>query len=234
VTHDPTKLPIGTAKTAHVRSLFDTIAPRYDLVNRLMTFGLDIRWRKQSIRALALPVGSTVLDLACGTGDFLKILDDAGYRSFGMDLSWGMLQSNRTGAPLSQVDASALPLFDRCVDGITCGYALRNFTDLAATFGELARVIRPGGRLCLLEVAEPDHGILRIGDLIWFRKVVPIIGGLLSDGAAYRYLPRSLAYLPPTEELRSMLREVGFSSVNRRPLSGGLSQMITTTRVGHP
>ena len=225
-------LPTGEEKTALVRSMFDAIAPRYDLVNRMMTFGLDIHWRKQSARALGLPPGSTVLDLACGTGDFLTILRAAGFRTFGMDLSWGMLAANRTGAPLAQANAAALPLADGSVDGVTCGYALRNFTELGPAFEELGRVVRPGGRITLLEVAEPERGPILVGHRIWFRHVVPVIGGLVSDGAAYRYLPRSTAYLPPTDELRSMLAAADFSSVNRRALTGGLSQLITATRRG--
>jgi demethylmenaquinone methyltransferase/2-methoxy-6-polyprenyl-1,4-benzoquinol methylase len=227
-------LPTGAEKTALVRSMFDAIAPRYDLVNRLMTFGLDVRWRKKSTRALGLPEGSRVLDLACGTGDFLKILRATGFRPLGMDLSWGMLAANRSGTPLAQADGTWLPLASGSIDGITCGYALRNFTELDKVFGELGRVVRPGGRISLLEVAEPDHGLLRTGDRIWFHRVVPVIGGLLSDGAAYRYLPKSTAYLPTTEQLRSMLMDAGFSAVNRRALSGGLSQLITATRRGQP
>ena len=227
-------LPTGSEKTALVRSMFDAIAPRYDLVNRAMTFGLDIRWRKQSLKALALRPGTTVLDLACGTGDFLKILRDGGYRAFGMDLSWGMLAANRTGLPLAQADGAALPVATATVDGITCGYALRNFTELAVVFGEFGRIVRPGGRISLLEVAEPEPGLLRTGYRVWFRGVVPLIGGLLSDRSAYRYLPKSTAYLPSTEELRTLLHEAGFSSVNRRALAGGLSQLITATRSGRP
>ncbi|MGO8870251.1 MAG: ubiquinone/menaquinone biosynthesis methyltransferase [Acidimicrobiales bacterium] len=227
-------LPTGAEKTELVRSMFDAIAPRYDLVNRMMTFGLDVRWRRQSVRALGLPVGSRVLDVACGTGDFLTILRDAGLRPVGMDLSWGMLAANRTVLPLAQADGSALPVATASVDGITCGYALRNFTELGAVLAELARVIRPGGRISLLEVAEPERGLLRVGDRIWFRHVVPVIGGLVSDRAAYRYLPRSTAYLPPTADLRVMLLAAGFSTVNHRPLSCGLSQLITATRKGQP
>ncbi len=227
-------LPSGGEKTALVRSMFDTIAPRYDLVNRLMTFGLDVRWRRQSVRALGLPAGSRVLDLACGTGDFLAIANAAGLRPVGMDLSWGMLAANHGGRPLAQADAAALPVATASVDGVTCGYALRNFTDLGAVFEELGRVVRPGGRISLLEVAEPEGALLRAGHRIWFRQVVPVIGGLLSDAAAYRYLPKSTAYLPATAELRSMLVGAGFSTVNQRPLSGGLSQLITATRGGRP
>jgi demethylmenaquinone methyltransferase / 2-methoxy-6-polyprenyl-1,4-benzoquinol methylase len=228
------ELPTGGEKTELVRSMFDAIAPRYDLVNRMMTLGLDLHWRRQSVRALGLPVGSRILDLACGTGDFLTILGDAGLRPLGMDLSWGMLAANSTGLPLAQADAAALPVEPTSFDGITCGYALRNFAELDPVFAELGRVVRPGGRISLLEVAEPDHGVLRIGHRIWFRRVVPLIGGLVSDGPAYRYLPKSTAYLPSTAELRAMLGQAGFSAVNHRPLTGGLSQLITATRKGRP
>lgn len=226
-------LPTGPEKTAVVRSMFDAIAPRYDLVNRLMTFGLDIRWRRRTARSLGLPRGSLVLDLACGTGDLLALLASCGMRPFGVDLSWGMLVAGSSGRPLLQADGSSLPVATGSVDGITCGYALRNFTDLGTVFTELGRVVRPGGRISLLEVAEPESGLLLAGHRVWFRKVVPVIGGLVSDAAAYRYLPRSTAYLPPTSELRSMLMDAGFSAVNRHALSGGLSQLITATRKGH-
>lgn len=225
-------LPTGDAKTDAVRSMFDAIAPRYDLVNRMMTFGLDLRWRRQTVRALALPRGSRILDLACGTGDLLALLDRSGFRPFGVDLSAGMLAANHAGAPLSQADGSRLPLGDASVDGVTCGYALRNFTDLGAVFAELARVVRPGGRLSFLEVAEPERGPLLAGHRIWFHRAVPRIGGLISDAAAYRYLPKSTAYLPTTAGLRSMLNACGFATVNRHPVSGGLSQIITATRQG--
>ncbi len=115
-------------------------------------------------------------------------------------------------------------------DGLTCGYALRNFTDLGATFDEMARVVRPGGRLSLLEVAEPEQGLLRTGFRIWFRRVVPFIGSLVSDRAAYHYLPRSTAYLPSTEEIVAMLNASGFSAVNHRRVMGGLSQQFIATR----
>ncbi len=227
-----TDLPTGEAKTETVRAMFDVIAPRYDLVNRMMTFGLDLRWRRQAVRALGLPPASRVLDLACGTGDFLVLLDRAGLCPFGVDLSAGMLAAIHAGSPLAQADGSRLPLADRSVDGVTCGYALRNFSDLGAVFGELGRVVRPGGRISLLEVSEPERGPLRAGHRIWFHQAVPLIGGLVSDADAYRYLPKSTAYLPPRAELRSMLDASGFSTVNCRPVSGGLSQLITATRRG--
>ena len=227
-------LPTGEEKTALVRSMFDAIAPRYDLVNRLMTFGLDIRWRKQSVGLLPCPSDHGSSTLPAGRATSSGSFGVEGLASIGIDLSWGMLAANRTGGPLAQADVSALPVADSSVDGITCGYALRNFTDLRSAFGELGRVVRPGGRISLLEVAEPEHGLLLVGHRTWFRHVVPVIGGLLSDSAAYRYLPKSTAYLPPTAELRSMLQDAGFSSVNRHALTGGLSQLITATRAGRP
>jgi demethylmenaquinone methyltransferase / 2-methoxy-6-polyprenyl-1,4-benzoquinol methylase len=228
------ELPTGDDKTAMVRSIFDRIAPRYDLVNRLITFGLDVRWRRRTVSALALPPGARVLDLACGTGDFLAMLDSSGLRPFGADLSRGMLEAGHSGRPTMQADGSALPMPEGSVDGVTCGYALRNFSDLPAVFAELARVVRHGGRVAFLEVAEPDRALMRSGYRIWFTRCVPMIGGLLSDKSAYRYLPRSTAYLPPTGELRSLLVDAGFSSVNHHLLWGGLSQIITATRQGHP
>ena len=129
-----------------------------------------------------------------------------------------------------QADASAMPFISASFDGLTCGYALRNFTDLAATFDEMARVLRPGGRLSLLEVAEPEKGLLRAGFRIWFRHVVPFIGSLVSDRAAYHYLPRSTAYLPPSHDSVTMLNASGFSAVTHRRVMGGLSQQFIATR----
>ncbi len=214
--------------------MFDTIAPRYVLVNRLMTFGLDKRWRHATVDALALPDGARILDLACGTGDLSRAAARRGHTVVGTDLSAGMLASNRAHTPLVESDAGLLSFADGAFDGLVCGYALRNFTDLAATFAEAARVLRPGGRLAALEVDAPTAGFWRFGFELWFNKVVPILGGALSDRAAYRYLPESVAYLPPTPVLRQMLLDAGFSAVGIRPLAGGLSQLVVATRAGAP
>ena len=223
-------LPTGDEKVVAVRSMFDAIAPRYDLVNRVMTFRMDVGWRKRTIAQLALPQAATILDLACGTGDLCKGLAAAGLRPVGMDLSFGMLAAARTEVPLAQADALRLPVPDGSVDGVTCGFALRNFVELAPFFAELARVVRPGGRIALLEVAEPANPLLRWGHAIYFGKVVPVIGGLLSDAAAYQYLPRSVAYLPEPDEMLAMLAAVGFRDVDRQLLSTGIAQLITATR----
>ena len=227
---DRDTLPAGDEKVHAVREMFDTIAPRYDLVNRIMTFRLDVRWRRRAVRDLRLPPGSRVLDLASGTGDLCIDLERAGHVPISMDLSFGMLAADRSGAPRVQADILRLPVPDGSVDGVTCGFALRNLVDLPTFFAELARVVRPGGRIALLDVGVPRNPVVRWGNGIYFGKVVPRIGGLLSDPGAYRYLPKSVAYLPPPEQLVATLREAGFSSVRHQQLSGGITQLLTGTR----
>jgi demethylmenaquinone methyltransferase / 2-methoxy-6-polyprenyl-1,4-benzoquinol methylase len=212
--------------------MFDTIAPRYDLVNRVMTFGLDRGWRKSSVSSLLLPPGSKVLDLACGTGDLCRDLDAAGMVAVGVDLSMGMLACARIEAPLAQADALQLPFPDQSFDGVVSGFALRNFVALRPVLAELARVTRPGGRLALLDVSTPDNAFLRRGHAVYFGHVVPRIGGLLSDRAAYAYLPKSVAYLPSTGEMLDLIGTSGFNDVGRRLLSGGITQLLTATRLG--
>jgi demethylmenaquinone methyltransferase / 2-methoxy-6-polyprenyl-1,4-benzoquinol methylase len=226
----PETLPEGDEKVAAVRGMFDAIAPRYDLVNRIMTFRLDVRWRRLAVRSLALRRGSVVLDLACGTGDLCRELGTADLIPVGVDLSYGMLAAARTDAPLVEGDALRLPVPSGRVDGVTCGFALRNLVDLSPFLEELARVLRPGGRIALLEVATPPNRLLRWGHSVYFGKVVPFIGGLISDAAAYRYLPRSVAYLPEPDELQAMVAAAGFGDVERRLLSGGVAQLLTATR----
>ncbi len=227
---DRESLPQGEAKVRAVRSMFDAIAPRYDLVNRLMTFGMDVGWRRATVRRLALAPRSRVLDLACGTGDLCRELAASGHHPVGFDLSAGMLASARTDAPLAQADALRLPVGEGTVDGITCGFALRNLVDLAAFFAELARVVRPGGRVALLEVSEPPNPVLRWGHRFYFGRVVPLIGGLLSNRDAYRYLPRSVAYLPAPAVLVAMLADAGFRDAERSLLSRGIAQLVVGTR----
>jgi demethylmenaquinone methyltransferase / 2-methoxy-6-polyprenyl-1,4-benzoquinol methylase len=227
-------LPTGQAKEKAVRDMFDAISPRYDLVNRVMTFRMDVGWRRRTVRALALPGGSVVLDLAAGTGDLCRDLQKAGITAFGMDLSFGMLSHAKTTAPLVQADALRLPVTTGSVDGVTCGFALRNFVDLGEFFDELGRVVRPGGRIALLDASTPENAFLKFGHGIYFGKVVPMIGGLLSDPTAYRYLPKSLAYLPDPAVMLERLRSAGFSGVQRHLLKGGIAQLITGTRTGMP
>jgi len=227
---DVAPLPEGDEKVTAVRSMFDAIAPRYDLVNRVMTFRMDVGWRRRTVRTLDLDAGATVLDLACGTGDLCDELARATYVPLGVDLSFGMLAAAHTEAPLLQADALRLPVPDASVDGATCGFALRNFVALEPFLASLGRVVRPGGRIALLEVATPPNRFLRWGHSLYFGHVVPRIGALLSDGAAYRYLPKSVAYLPEPDALLAMVRAAGFHDVERNLLSFGIAQLITGTR----
>jgi demethylmenaquinone methyltransferase/2-methoxy-6-polyprenyl-1,4-benzoquinol methylase len=171
-----------------------------------------------------------VLDLACGTGDLCRELERASMRPIGVDFSHGMLSASRTDVPLVQGDALRLPMPDASVDGVTCGFALRNFVDLDAFFVELARVTRPYGHIALLEVAEPRARVLRWGHGVYFGKVVPRVGALFSDGNAYRYLPKSVAYLPSADEMLASLRTAGFDDIERRLLSTGIAQLIVARR----
>jgi demethylmenaquinone methyltransferase / 2-methoxy-6-polyprenyl-1,4-benzoquinol methylase len=223
-------LPKGDDKVRAVRAMFDGIAPRDDLVNRIMTFRMDVGWRRKAVRSLGLPARSIVVDVACGTGDLCRELVRADLAPVGIDLSFGMLAAARTTAPLVHGDALRMPFADESFDGATCGFALRNFVALDPFLRSLARALRPGGRVALLEVAEPANPLLRWGHRLYFGKVVPRVGALLSNGSAYRYLPRSVAYLPATDELLDLVRTAGFTDVSRTPLSGGIAQLIAATR----
>jgi demethylmenaquinone methyltransferase/2-methoxy-6-polyprenyl-1,4-benzoquinol methylase len=227
---DSDTLPTGDQKATAVRQMFDAIAPRYDLVNRIMTFRLDVRWRRRTVAALGLPKGSVVLDLASGTGDFCRELTRQRLRPLSFDFSFGMLAADTSAAPRTQADALSLPVRSAAVDGVTCGFALRNFVDLPSFFTELSRVVRPHGSIALLDVSVPRNPVVRFGNSIYFGRIVPKIGALLSDRAAYSYLPRSVSYLPSSDAMCDMLREAGFTNVVHRQLSGGLVQLLTATR----
>jgi demethylmenaquinone methyltransferase/2-methoxy-6-polyprenyl-1,4-benzoquinol methylase len=223
-------LPAPNEKAAAVDAMFDTIAPRYDRLNRILTLGLDAGWRRTAVRALGLRAGARVLDIACGTGDFCREVEAARALPIGLDRSAGMLAAAAgTRAPLVRGDGLFLPVRAGSFDGITCGFALRNVVALDPLFAECARVLKPGGRFAFLEVAEPDSAIVRAGHRVYFRHVVPFIGGLLSDRAAYRYLPDSTAYLPPTDELMRRLTAAGFIGVTRKLLGLGAAQLLCGT-----
>jgi len=224
------QLPQGEEKRKAVQAMFDTIAPRYDLVNRVMTFRMDVAWRRRTVADLGLAPGSVVVDLASGTGDLCHDLVRASLRPVAVDLSIGMLAHATHGFPRVQGDGLALPFADRSVDGVVCGFALRNFVALPPALAELARIVRPGGRIALLDVSVPANRVLRLGHGVYFGRVVPLIGGLLSDAAAYRYLPKSVAYLPPPAEMLRMIHDAGFTAVERSQLSTGISQLICATR----
>lgn len=226
------RLPGPQDKPRAVEAMFDRIAGRYDLVNRLMTFGLDVGWRRRTVAALSLPAGAVVADLACGTGDLCRELERAGYRAVGFDFSARMLGEARRGSALVRADVLRLPAGDGAVDGAVCGFALRNVADPAELFHEAARAVRPGGRVALLEVAQPENRLARWGHRVHLTRIVPFVGGLLSDRDAYRYLPASVAYLPSPQALEGMLAEAGFTGMRRTLVGLGAAQIVEATRAG--
>jgi len=240
-----TPLPTGAEKVAAVDAMFDAIAPGYDVTNRVISLGLDVRWRRRTVRSLGLPPGSVVLDLACGTGDLCAELRRQGLTPIGVDRSAGMLKAARHRfvtehpTPFVRGDGLGLPFRAGSLDGVVCGFALRNFAALPPVLAECARVLRPGGRMALLEVDAPAQPLLRFGHGLWFGKVVPFVGGLVAArsgapkeraAAAYRYLPASVAYLPPPPELLALISAASFAAAERQTLSGGIAQLLTGTR----
>jgi demethylmenaquinone methyltransferase/2-methoxy-6-polyprenyl-1,4-benzoquinol methylase len=217
--------------------MFDRIARRYDGLNRLFTAGLDQRWRRLAVAAIGIGPGDRVLDLACGTGDLAELAARRGARVVGVDFAREMLCGARrraVRAALVQADGARLPLHSGFATAAVCGFALRNFVSLSEIFAELARVLAPGGRVALLEVDRPAPRWLRSSHSFYFDRVVPLVGGLLSDRRAYAYLPQSTVYLPPTAELLGQLAEAGFRDVVRRPLLFGAVQLVTATRRSKP
>jgi demethylmenaquinone methyltransferase/2-methoxy-6-polyprenyl-1,4-benzoquinol methylase len=223
-------LPAPDHKHAAVRAMFDRIAPRYDRMNRLLSVGLDQRWRRAALDAIGVDGGDCVLDLAAGTGDLAALARARGARVIAVDFAAEMLrnaQQRGVAAELVQADAERLPLRDASATAAVCGFALRNFVSLPRIFRELARVLGGGGRIAFIEVDRPTAPVVRHGHAFYFDRVVPFVGGLLSDRAAYAYLPQSTAYLPPAAQMRAMLEQAGFEALERRTRLFGSVQILT-------
>ena len=229
-------LPRPEDKAQAVRRMFDRIAGRYDRVNRLMTLNADQRWRRELVVRMAVGADDTVLDLACGTGDFGRMCQARGARLVGLDFSRGMLEIARKrsvpAVALVQGDALHLPIASGAVTVAVSGFALRNFVAIQPVLAELGRVLAPGGRLGLLEVDRPRNGLVRTGHGVYFNRIVPFAGGLVSgDREAYRYLPASAAYLPSQDELVEMLKGAGFRRIRKRSPMFGAIQSIDAVRI---
>jgi demethylmenaquinone methyltransferase/2-methoxy-6-polyprenyl-1,4-benzoquinol methylase len=220
----------GTLSPDGVRAMFDRIAPVYDAMNRVFTMGLDGRWRRLAAAAVVTP-GDRVLDAACGTGDLALADRKAGGEVTGLDFSERMLErARRKSDRIEWVrgDALALPFDDASFDAATIGFGIRNVDDLDTGLRELARVVRPGGRLAVLEITRPT-GLLRPFFRLWFDVLIPLAGKALPGGAAYTYLPASVRRFPGPDDLADALRRAGFADVSYRLLAGG----IVSLHVGH-
>jgi demethylmenaquinone methyltransferase / 2-methoxy-6-polyprenyl-1,4-benzoquinol methylase len=220
----------GTLPADGVRTMFDRIAPVYDLMNRVMTAGLDRRWRRLTAEAVVHD-GDLVLDACCGTGDLAVAAARRGGKVTGLDFSERMLERARRKAPeLEWVsgDLLALPFEDASYDAATVGFGVRNVESLEHGVLELRRVLRPGGRLGILEITRP-RGPLAVFYRLWFDAVVPLLGKLLPGGSAYTYLPASVRRFPGPEDLAALMRESGFGDVEYRLLAGGIVALHTGT-----
>jgi demethylmenaquinone methyltransferase/2-methoxy-6-polyprenyl-1,4-benzoquinol methylase len=216
----------GTLSPEGVQTMFDRIAPVYDVMNRVMTAGLDQRWRRATVRAVVEP-GDRVLDAACGTGDLAIIAAKAGAAVTGLDFSEKMLERARRKRPdldWIQGDLLALPFEDDTFDAATVGFGVRNVADLPGSIAELRRVLRPGGRVGILEITRP-RGRLRFFYSLWFDRIVPLLGKVLPGGEAYTYLPASVRRFPGPDDLAAQM--AGFRDVDYRLFAGGIVALHT-------
>jgi demethylmenaquinone methyltransferase / 2-methoxy-6-polyprenyl-1,4-benzoquinol methylase len=220
----------GTLPANDVRTMFDRIAPVYDVMNRVMTAGLDLRWRRLTAEAVVRP-GDRVLDGCCGTGDLAIACVRLGGKVTGLDFSPRMLErARRKSSAVAWVegDLLALPFEDASFDAATVGFGVRNVADLGRGLAELTRVLVPGGQLGILEITTPT-GFLAPFYRVWFDRIVPLLGKLLKGGAAYSYLPASVRRFPGPEELAELMRGAGLGDVEYRTFAGGIVALHTGT-----
>lgn len=220
-----------------VRAMFGRIAGRYDLLNRVLSMGIDRSWRRRTVRAAGPLEGRVVLDACCGTGDLSLAFREAGARVVATDFTFEMLalagpKAHARAASKSlepkleyvQGDALRLPVRDAGVDVASVAFGLRNLADRQAGLAEMARVVRPGGRVLVLEFSMPRGRLLGLGYRTYFTRVLPVIGGALSgDRSAYEYLPETVQAWPPPEDLRDEMTAVGLDACGYELLSGGIA-----------
>ena len=222
----------GTLPANEVRAMFDRIAPVYDVMNRVMTAGLDLRWRRIAAEAVVRS-GDRVLDACCGTGDLAVACAKRGGVVTGLDFSPAMLERARRKLPAAtwvEGDLLALPFEAESFETATVGFGVRNVADLEKGLAELRRVLVPGGRVAVLEITQP-RGLLAPFYRLWFDRIVPLLGKLLKGGAAYTYLPASVRRFPGPDELAGLMRTVGFDEISYRTFAGGIVALHTGTAV---
>jgi demethylmenaquinone methyltransferase/2-methoxy-6-polyprenyl-1,4-benzoquinol methylase len=221
----------GVLSPSEVRAMFDRISPVYDFMNHAMTVGLDRRWRRLAAEAVVRP-GDAVLDACCGTGDLALAAERAGGRVTGLDFSEQMLARAREKSQTVEWvlgDATALPFPDVSFDAATVGFGIRNVPDLEAGLAELARVLRPGGRLACLEITRPE-GLLKPFFRLWFDGLVPWAGKVLPGGGAYTYLPASVRRFPGPSDLAAAFGRAGFDGVGWKLQGGGIVALHVGTK----
>jgi demethylmenaquinone methyltransferase / 2-methoxy-6-polyprenyl-1,4-benzoquinol methylase len=223
--------------------MFDAIAGHYDLLNHLLSAGIDRRWRRAAIRSLALTGGERVLDLCTGTADLAiaaRTASPQAARVIGVDFAGAMLKVGREKllaqgladrVTLVRGDASRVPIRDGTVDAVTIAFGIRNVEHAEAACLEMHRVLAPGGRLAVLEFAIPRTPIVRAAYLFYFNHILPRIGRLVARHEAYGYLPASVGAFQTPEEFVKLLRQSGFSCVEARPLTWGIVYLYSGTRV---
>jgi demethylmenaquinone methyltransferase/2-methoxy-6-polyprenyl-1,4-benzoquinol methylase len=219
----------GKARAAYVQDMFDRIAARYNLMNRLMTFGQDLAWRRFVVAKAALKAGNTMLDLATGTGDiaFEALKTVPGVQVVGGDFSLGMMRVGQRLPYGEQVlwsgsDALNLPYVDASFDAVTAGYLIRNVYDIPRAFAEQLRVLKPGGRVVILDTSPPPHNLLRPFILIHLKYVIPTLGKIISENAdAYQYLPESTQAFKTPQELVQLMESAGFVNVQYKTFMFG-------------
>jgi len=221
----------GVLPPSEVRAMFDRISPVYDFMNHAMTAGLDRRWRRLAAEAAVAP-GSRVLDACCGTGDLALAAERAGGEVTGLDFSERMLARAREKSQTVEWvlgDVTALPFEDQSFDAVTVGFGIRNVPDLEAGLAELARVVRPGGRVACLEITRPE-GILKPFFRLWFDGLIPLAGKVLPGGGAYTYLPASVRRFPGPSDLAAAFGRAGFDGVGWKLMGGGIVALHVGTK----
>ena len=225
-----------------VRGMFDRIAGVYDLMNSAMTAGLHHQWRERAVDRADVGPGCDALDVCCGTGDLAlalrrRIGPDG--RVVGCDFSEPMLEiarrkSGQAGLPaeFGWADALDLPYGERSFDAVTIGFGARNLADLDRGIAEMGRVLRPGGRLVILEITRPQREPLQGFYSLWFDRIVPVLGSLAGDSEAYSYLPNSVRSFPEPRELAGMIDRAGFTEIRWLLLAGGIIAIHSATRKG--
>ena len=229
-------------KGSQVEEMFDSIAPAYDFMNRAMTLGIDKLWRAKAVKMIRRRQPADILDVATGTGDLaIKLAREIpGVRVTGVDLSEQMLAIGRDKVrlaglsdriSLSKADCLALPMADASFDAVTVAYGVRNFEHLAQGYREMARVLRPGGMLCVVELSVPQSRLVRPFYELYTRRIIPVIGRMVSsDRSAYTYLPASIAAMPQGERMLAIMEEAGLVRPALRPLTLGVCTIYTAFR----